>query len=116
MCVRRSPRPHRAGPCTCVCDSSMPRLAFLLFAAVDFITDAFALLELDDRHLRWGIAAMVVALVVNFTFAVFGFFRVAWKRQLLENKVVRRRVWEHTAITVIAVTGSNQHLQAALQP
>ena len=80
------------------------KLVYILMAGLDFMTDLWALLELDKKHRPWGVRAMGIALGTNLLVAVFGFFRVARKENLLNKVIVRKTMWEHTIITVISVT------------
>ena len=71
---------------------------------LDFVTDLWALVGLDADHYAYGVTAMLVAIGVNFAAALLGFFRTAWAEQLLDAKIVKAHMWEHTVLTIICIT------------
>ena len=80
------------------------RLVYILLAGLDFMTDLWALPELDKEHHPWGVRAMGIAIGTNLLVATFGFFRVALKERLLNKELVRGHLWEHTILTIISAT------------
>ena len=80
------------------------RLALLVVAAGDFVTDLWALTEFDDTHRRWGVACMWIAAAANTLAMVLGFFRPARRDALLDAALVRKHVREHALVVCASAT------------
>ena len=68
------------------------------------MSDRLALTKLDPWHQTWASRFIFFATSVNALLMVGGFFRVAKRDKLFAPELVGRHVWEHTIITVVAVS------------
>ena len=83
---------------------TLVRLFFLFLSGADFMTDLWALLELNSAHFYPGVYCIVASIAVNVLAMGFGFFRTAQREQLLDTTIVRAHLWEHTVITFLSTT------------